>query len=64
MAERYDVLITAKDGVFPPVALAEGKEGRALPVLRTGGGGTPRPAVHPHELDGKLGPVSGCLLQP
>ncbi|MCZ1001742.1 multicopper oxidase family protein [Streptomyces mirabilis] len=57
MAERYDVLITAKDGVFPLVALAEGKNARALAVLRTGSGDIPRPSVHPDELDGKLVPA-------
>nr|QIY97949.1 multicopper oxidase family protein [Streptomyces sp. S1D4-11] len=57
MAERYDVLITAKDGVFPLVALAEGKNARALAVLRTGSGDNPRPSVHPDELDGKLVPA-------
>ncbi|GDY71468.1 hypothetical protein SAV31267_009530 [Streptomyces avermitilis] len=35
MAERYDVLITAKDGVFPLTALAEGKNAKALAILRT-----------------------------
>ncbi|MEU5595182.1 multicopper oxidase family protein [Streptomyces sp. NPDC020298] len=57
MAERYDVLITAKDGVFPLVALAEGKDGRALAVLRTGSGGLPRSTVHPDELEGKVVPA-------
>lgn len=57
MAERYDVLITAKDGVFPLVALAEGKNARALAVLRTGGGGLPKPSVHPDELDGEIVPA-------
>ncbi|MFF3657315.1 multicopper oxidase family protein [Streptomyces olivochromogenes] len=57
MAERYDVLITAKDGVFPLVALAEGKNARALAVLRTGSGDIPHPSVHPDELDGKLVPA-------
>ncbi|MFF4399549.1 multicopper oxidase family protein [Streptomyces sp. NPDC001480] len=57
MAERYDVLITAKDGVFPLVALAEGKDGRAMAVLRTSGGGLPRSSVHPDELEGKTVPA-------
>ncbi|MEU0056663.1 multicopper oxidase family protein [Streptomyces sp. NPDC006334] len=57
MAERYDVLVTAQDGVFPLVALAEGKDARALAVLRTGSGGTPGPFVHPDELDGKVVPA-------
>ncbi|MER6026849.1 multicopper oxidase family protein [Streptomyces sp. NPDC001851] len=58
MAERYDVLITAKDGVFPLVALAEGKKGKALAVLRTDKGkNLPAPDVHPDELDGKVVPA-------
>ncbi|MFF9088774.1 multicopper oxidase family protein [Streptomyces sp. NPDC014991] len=58
MAERYDVLVTAKDGVFPLVALAEGKKGQALAVLRTGKGReVPKPDVRPDELDGKVVPA-------
>jgi FtsP/CotA-like multicopper oxidase with cupredoxin domain len=57
MAERYDVLVTAKDGVFPLVALAEGKNARALAVLRTGSGRLPGPSVHPEELDGRVVPA-------
>ncbi|WP_426568681.1 multicopper oxidase family protein [Streptomyces canus] len=57
MSERYDVLVTAKDGVFPLVALAEGKKARALGVLRTGSGRLPRPSVHPDELDGRVVPA-------
>ncbi|WP_406738664.1 multicopper oxidase family protein [Streptomyces sp. NBC_00853] len=52
MGERYDVLVTAKDGVFPLTALAEGKEGSALAVLRTGSGAAPTAATRPAELDG------------
>ncbi|MEV5886282.1 multicopper oxidase family protein [Streptomyces sp. NPDC052020] len=54
MGERYDVLITAKSGVFPLVALAEGKRGRAMAVLRTGAGAVPEPSAHPVELDRKV----------
>jgi FtsP/CotA-like multicopper oxidase with cupredoxin domain len=58
MAERYDVLVTAKDGVFPLVALAEGKKARALAVLRTADSGDlPDPSVHPKELDGRIVPA-------
>ncbi|MGV4924173.1 multicopper oxidase family protein [Streptomyces sp. BHT-5-2] len=56
MAERYDVMVTARSGVFPLVAVADGK-GRnktALAVLRTAGGRTGDPSVHPRELDGPL----------
>ncbi|MFD3558546.1 multicopper oxidase family protein [Streptomyces sp. NPDC058686] len=63
MAERYDVLITAQDGVFPLVALAEGKDARALAVLRTGGGAIPGPGVHPQELDGEIVPAGRLVPQ-
>ncbi|ARF58433.1 multicopper oxidase family protein [Streptomyces gilvosporeus] len=54
MGERYDVLVTVKDGAFPLTALAEGKKRSALAVLRTGGGAAPQPSVRPKELDGRL----------
>ncbi|MBV2156748.1 multicopper oxidase family protein [Kitasatospora sp. SUK 42] len=54
MGERYDVLVTAKDGAFPLTALAEGKNATALAVLRTGGGAAPDASVRPAELDGRL----------
>ncbi|WP_405741459.1 multicopper oxidase family protein [Streptomyces sp. NBC_01525] len=54
MSERYDVLVTAKDGAFPLTALAEGKKHLAQAVLRTGGGSAPGPGTRPRELDGKL----------
>ncbi|MFF7970055.1 multicopper oxidase domain-containing protein [Streptomyces sp. NPDC007905] len=58
MAERYDVLVTAKDGVFPFVALAEGKKGQAVALLRTDKGRTLPPAdVRPDELDGEVVPA-------
>ncbi|GGR95284.1 putative oxidase (copper-binding protein) [Streptomyces aureoverticillatus] len=54
MGERYDVLVTAKDGVFPLTAVAEGKKATALAVLRTGGGATPSPSARPKELKGRV----------
>ncbi|MFC8394558.1 MULTISPECIES: multicopper oxidase family protein [unclassified Streptomyces] len=63
MAERYDVLITAQSGVFPLVALAEGKRGRAMAVLRTGAGAVPKPSAHPVELDREV-LVSARRLRP
>ncbi|MFJ4188582.1 multicopper oxidase family protein [Kitasatospora sp. NPDC089509] len=54
MGERYDVLVTAQDGVFPLTALAEGKNATALAVLRTGGGAAPDASARPAELDGRL----------
>lgn len=38
MGERYDVIVTAKDGAFPIVAAAEGKGARAAAILRTASG--------------------------
>ncbi|WP_116211363.1 multicopper oxidase family protein [Streptomyces olivoreticuli] len=54
MGERYDVLVEAEDGVFPLVAMAEGKKAAALAVLRTGGGSAPDASARPRELDGTL----------
>ncbi|MGW6530182.1 multicopper oxidase family protein [Streptomyces venezuelae] len=54
MGERYDVLVTAKDGVFPLTAVAEGKKEAALAVLRTGGGAPPTASTRPDELKGRL----------
>ncbi|WP_181807806.1 multicopper oxidase family protein [Streptomyces shenzhenensis] len=62
MAERYDVLVTAKDGVFPLVALAEGKKGKALAILRTDKGrNLPSPDVRPAELDREIVPARRLL---
>ncbi|MET7615396.1 multicopper oxidase family protein [Streptomyces sp. NPDC005408] len=59
MGERYDVLVTAGNGVFPLTAVAEGKEtqGRkaaAMALLRTGGGTAPTASVRPKELSGRI----------
>lgn len=54
MGERYDVLVTAKDGVFPLTVLAEGKKQTGMALLRTGGGAAPKPSARPAELSGKL----------
>ncbi|MEU9571024.1 multicopper oxidase family protein [Streptomyces massasporeus] len=54
MGERYDVLVTLADGVFPLVALAEGKKTSGLALVRTGSGRAPTAAVRPKELDGTV----------
>ncbi|MER0243827.1 multicopper oxidase family protein [Streptomyces sp. HSW2009] len=54
IGERYDVLVTAGDGVFPLTAVAEGKRRAALAVLRTGGGAAPTARTRPRELSGRL----------
>ncbi|MFE3790046.1 multicopper oxidase family protein [Streptomyces goshikiensis] len=53
MGERYDVLVTAGDGVFPLTALAEGKGQAALAVLRTGAGTAPSASTRPAELESR-----------
>ncbi|WP_123982038.1 multicopper oxidase family protein [Streptomyces sp. Ag109_O5-1] len=52
MGERYDVLVTLADGVFPLVALAEGKDANGMALVRTASGSAPTPTVRPEELDG------------
>ncbi len=47
MGERYDVLVTVGDGVFPLVATPFGKEGRALAWLRSGSGEAIEPTALP-----------------
>ncbi|GAA3771399.1 hypothetical protein GCM10022403_003400 [Streptomyces coacervatus] len=54
MGERYDVLVTLDDGVFPLVALAEGKNATGLALVRTGTGSAPAQAVRPKELNGMI----------
>ncbi|GAA1219414.1 multicopper oxidase MmcO [Kitasatospora nipponensis] len=54
MGERYDVLVTLKDGVFPLTALAEGKNAAGMALVRTGSGAAPAPTTRPVELDGRL----------
>jgi FtsP/CotA-like multicopper oxidase with cupredoxin domain len=64
MGERYDVVVTLKDGVFPLVAKPFGKTsgGQALGLIRTGSGTAPGPDVSPAELGGPV--LIGSRLQP
>ncbi len=57
MAERYDVIVTAADGVFPLVALAEGKGALARALLSTGKGSPPDPQFQPAELTKRVGTI-------
>ena len=54
MGERYDVVVSLGDGVFPLTALAEGKNSSALALVRTGRGNRPAATVRPPELNGVL----------
>ena len=57
MAERYDVIVTAADGVFPLVALAEGKNALARALLSTGTGSSPDAGFQPAELNQRVGTI-------
>ncbi|WP_043267739.1 multicopper oxidase family protein [Streptomyces sp. CT34] len=51
MGERFDVLVTAKDGVFPLTALSAGSNNKtAQALLRTGVGDAPNEKIRPTEL--------------
>lgn len=54
MGERFDVVLTVGDGVFPLVASAEGKKGQGLAVIRTGSGPTPNADVRVGRLSGQV----------
>jgi FtsP/CotA-like multicopper oxidase with cupredoxin domain len=64
MAERYDVLVTVNDGVFPLVALAEGKNALGRAVLSTGSGTAPDPGFQPPQLNGRIGTVATFTAAP
>ena len=54
MGERYDLLVDLHEGVFPLVAMAEGKRGQARGLLRAGRGAPPPTHARLPELDGRL----------
>ncbi|WP_199432965.1 multicopper oxidase family protein [Qaidamihabitans albus] len=62
--ERYDLLVTLADGVFPLVAVAEGKGAQALGVVRTASGPAPPPTAAPSELAGRLLGLSDLRATP
>jgi FtsP/CotA-like multicopper oxidase with cupredoxin domain len=64
MGERYDVIVTAKDGVFPLVAAAEGKDALARALLSTGAGDAPDVGYRPAELTGRVGTVDQFAATP
>jgi FtsP/CotA-like multicopper oxidase with cupredoxin domain len=63
MGERYDVVVTAGDGVFPVVAVPEGKPDPAgLALLRTAGDARPSADIRPVELNRQR--LEYAMLQP
>ncbi|WP_272818744.1 multicopper oxidase family protein [Mycolicibacterium rhodesiae] len=64
MGERYDVVVTAGDGVFPLVASAEGKNAVARALLSTGAGSAPDAGFRPPQLTGRVGTVDTFTATP
>lgn len=64
MGERYDVIVTAGDGVFPLVASAEGKDAVARALLSTGAGSAPDANFRPPQLVGRIGTVDTFTATP
>ena len=64
MGERYDVIVTAGDGVFPLVASAEGKNAVARALLSTGGGPRPRRRIPAAGTNGRVGTVDMFTATP
>jgi multicopper oxidase len=64
MGERYDVVITAGDGVFPLVAVAEGKNASGRALLVSGAGAPPAADYAPPQLQGRVGTVGTFAAAP
>jgi len=64
MGERYDVIVTAGDGVFPLVALAEGKNALGRALLSTAAGTRPDAGFQPPELNRRIGTVEMFTATP
>jgi FtsP/CotA-like multicopper oxidase with cupredoxin domain len=64
MGERYDVIVTAGDGVFPLVASAEGKNAVARALLATGTGSPADPGFRPPELTKRVGTIDMFTVTP
>ncbi|APT13654.1 multicopper oxidase family protein [Mycobacterium avium] len=64
MGERYDLRITLADGVFPLVADAEGKDGRAFGMVRTATGVAPAATATPPQLAGRVLTVTDLSAAP
>ena len=64
MSERYDVIVTAGEGVFPLVAVAEGKNALARALLATASGEPPGADFRPDELTKRIGTVDMFTATP
>lgn len=61
MGERYDIIVTLRDGAFPLVAAAEGKNAAGFAVVRTGTGPTPKAVTTLPELTSSRVGVASLL---
>jgi FtsP/CotA-like multicopper oxidase with cupredoxin domain len=61
MGERYDIVVTMKDGIFPFVADPIGKSNIARALIRTGAGSAPLETFRPIELG--VDPLTADRLQ-
>lgn len=64
MAERYDVIVTMSDGVFPFVALAEGKNAVGRGLIRTAAGQVPPATWLPAQLNRRVGAATSMQGDP
>lgn len=55
MGERYDAIVTLGEGVFPFVALAEGKSAHTRALVRTAADAVPSATIMPAELSRQIG---------
>lgn len=58
MGERYDVIVTLKDGVFPFAALAEGKSAGGFAVARSSRGTAPKSTINLPQFNRRIGVAS------
>ena len=54
MGERYDAVVTLKEGVFPLIAKPVGKTGQGFALIRTAAGAAPTPGDAVAELNGAI----------
>ena len=64
MGERYDLMVTLQDGVFPLVAMPMGKTGLARALIRTGAGPVPSQRYVPSEMNGQPATVADLRGDP
>lgn len=64
MGERYDVIVTAADGMFSVGGTGRGKNAQARALPSTGAGSVPPMGYEPAELNGRVGTVDMFTATP